>query len=40
MTLKKVMKILEGNMSFVEWIIILLFVPEFLNVQLEISGKN
>jgi hypothetical protein len=38
-TLKKVMQILEGSMSFVEWIIILLFVPDFLNLQVGISGK-
>jgi hypothetical protein len=31
-TLRKIMQILEGSMSFVEWIIIPLFVPEFLNV--------
>ena len=37
--LKKVMQILEGSMSFVEWIIIPLLVPDFLNVQVEISGK-
>jgi len=38
-TLKKVMQILEGSMSFVEWIIIPLVVPDFLNLQVEISGK-
>ena len=37
--LKKVMQILEGSMSFMEWIIIPLFVPDFLNLQVEISGK-
>jgi len=31
-TLKKVMQIFEGSISFVEWIIIHLFVSEFLNV--------
>ena len=38
-TLKKVMQILEGSMNFVEWIIIPLVVPDFLNLQVEISGK-
>ena len=38
-TLRKVMQILEGSVSFVEWIIILLFVPNFLNLYVEIFGK-
>ena len=38
-TLRKVMQILEGSMSFVEWIIILLFVPNFLNLYVEIFEK-
>ncbi len=33
------MQILEGSMSFVELIIIPLFVLDFLNLQVEISGK-
>jgi hypothetical protein len=38
-TLRKIMQILEGSMIFVEWIIILLFVPNFLNLYVEIFGK-